>query len=61
MVTHPDINPVQQGLFAFEREHFDVYNVTPDRVTTAFFTLPDPNGTMQHIFDALPMVFQLVL
>ena len=40
-------------LFAFEREHFDVYNVTPERVISAFFTLPDPNATMQHIFDAL--------
>ena len=40
-------------LSAFEREHFDVYNVTPERVTSAFLTLPDPNATMQHIFDAL--------
>ena len=38
---------------AFEREHFDVYNLTPERVTSALFTLPDQNATMQHIFDAL--------
>ena len=30
-----------------------MYNVTPERVTSAFFTLPDQNATMQHIFDAL--------
>ena len=30
-----------------------MYNVTPEPVTSAFFTLPDPNATMQHIFDAL--------
>ena len=40
-------------LSAFKREHFDMYNVTPERVTSAFFTLPDPNATMQHIFDGL--------
>ena len=40
-------------LSAFERQHFDVYNVTPERVTSAFFPLPNQNATMQHIFDAL--------
>ena len=30
-----------------------MYSVTPEQVTSAFFTLPDPNATMQHIFDAL--------
>ena len=41
-------NPPLRGhadyLSAFEREHFDVYNVTPERVTFAFFTLPDSNN-----------------
>ena len=50
--ANPPLSGRADYLSAFEREHFDVYNVTPERVTSAFFTLPDPNATMQHIFDA---------
>ena len=55
-VQEPANPPLRRGadyLSAFEREHFQVYNVTPERVTSAIFTLPDPNATMQHIFYAL--------
>lgn len=51
--VNPSLRRRADYFSAFEREHFDVYNVTPERVTSAFFTLPDPNATMQHIFDAL--------
>ena len=52
-VNPPPLRRRADCLSAFEREHFDVYNVTPERVTSAFFTLLDQNATMQHIFDAL--------
>ena len=51
--ANPPLRRRADYLSAFEREHFDVYNVTPERVTSAFFTLSDPNATMQHIFDGL--------
>ena len=60
--ANPPLRRRADYLSAFEREHFDVYNVTPERVISAFLTLPDPNATMQHILMRyLPIVFQLVL
>ena len=40
-------------LSSFEREHFDVLNVMPDRPTSAYFTLPDSSVTTKQIFDSL--------
>ena len=54
--ANPPLRRRADYLSAFEREHFDVYNVTPERATSAFFTLPEPNATMQHIFDAFGRV-----
>ena len=51
--ANPPLRRRADYLSAFEREHFHVYNVTHERVISAFFTLPDPNATMQHILDAL--------
>ena len=51
--ANPPLPRCADYLSSFKREHFDMYNVTSERVTSAFFTLPDPNATMQHIFDGL--------
>ena len=40
-------------LSSFEREHFDVLNVMPDRPASAYFTLPDSSVTTKQIFDSL--------
>ena len=52
-LANPPLRRRADYLSAFKREHFDMYNVTPERVTSAFFPLPDSNATMQHIFDGL--------
>ena len=38
--ANPPLRRRANYLSAFEREHFDVYNVTPERVTSAFFHSP---------------------
>ena len=40
-------------LSSFEREHFDVLNVMPDRPASAYFTLPDSSVTTKQICDSL--------
>ena len=40
--ANPPLRRRADYLSAFEREHFDVYNVTPERVTSAFFHSPGP-------------------
>ena len=40
-------------LSCFEREHFDVLNVMPDRPASACLTLPDSSVTTKQIFDSL--------
>lgn len=40
-------------LTRFERHHFHVHNVTPERPCSAFFNIQDPNIRTREIFDAL--------
>ena len=40
--VNPPLRRRADYLSAFEREHFDMYNVTPERVTSAFFHSPGP-------------------
>ena len=40
--SNPPLRRRADYLSAFERERFDVYNVTPERVTSAFFHSPGP-------------------
>ena len=40
--ANPSLRGYADYWSAFEREHFDVYDVTPERVNSAFFHSPGP-------------------
>ena len=53
--ANPPLRRRTDYLSAFEREHFHVYNITHERVISAFFTLPDPNATMPVSYTHLTL------
>ena len=61
--ANPSLRKRADNLSAFEREYFHVYNVTHERVISAFFLLSRTPMQLCSIFlmRYLPMVFQLVL